>query len=62
MGHGGEKISLCLIGGFGIPGRDLKAPIQVKHIDEVKEEQYQQTGGNDSNQQPVFLNGRRWEA
>ena len=54
MGHGREEIGLCPIGGLSFHGRDLKTLVKVKHIKQVTEEQDQQTGRNDSDQQPVF--------
>ena len=54
MGHGGEKVGFCLACLRRFPGGDLKALVQLEHVEQVPEEQNQQTGGNDPGQQPVF--------
>ena len=54
MGHGREEIGLCLICRLRFSGCDLKTPVKVKYIEQIAEEQDQQTGRNDPDQQPVF--------
>ena len=53
VGHGREEVGLCPARGFCLFSRDLQALVQVEHIEQVEDEQDQQTGGNHTDQQPV---------
>ena len=40
--HGGEEISLGLIGLLCLVGRDLKTSVNILHVEHVADKQYQQ--------------------